>query len=84
MNKTTCQMSSFDSYLILQQFSMALLSTESFPLQCSYGMFYTCLLPSCVDIFKGCFTSQNERSSLMYSKLACSFLMMIIAEMLCV
>lgn len=77
-------MDSFDSYLILLQFSMALSPTESFPLKCSHGMFYTCLLPSCVDIFKGCFTSQNERLSLMYSKPVCFFLMVEIVEVVCV
>lgn len=77
-------MGSFDSHLILLQFFMALSPTESFPLQCSYGMFYTCLLPSCVDIFKGCFTSRNERLSLMHFKLVCFFLIMKIVEMLCV
>lgn len=77
-------MDSFDSYLILLQFSMALSPTESFPLKCSHGMFYTCLLPSCVDIFKGCFTSQNERLSLMYSEPVCFFLMVEIVEVVCV
>lgn len=72
----------FDNYLIMLKIFMAPLPIVSFPLVLTWN-FYTCLLPSCVNSFKGCFINQNEGLSLEYFRFAHYFSIMETVEMLC-
>lgn len=80
--KLTFQVGSFNKYLIVLKISMAPLPIVSLPL-CLWWNFYTCLLPSCVNNFKGCFINQNEGLSLKYFRLAHFLSIMEFDERLC-
>lgn len=61
---------------------MSPLPVVSFPMVLTWN-FYTCLLPSCVNNFKGCLINKNEGLSLKYLRFVCFFSIMEIDEMLC-